>query len=121
MTDLPIGPVLSTADPAGDLMGSAVQLSTIRHMHPAGWCSAWTAGIEPATTGFGDQRSSWLSYVHMSDVNENRPPGVSLRAASSQRLQTYPEASRGIRVVRGSKDAGMLAYPSPCSRRLPDH
>ncbi len=32
---------------------------------PSGWCFAWTAGIEPATTGFGDQRSPWLSYVHM--------------------------------------------------------
>src|SRR5215467_12420 len=56
---------------------SAVELSTHRHVHPARWCSAWTAGIEPATTGFGDQRSPRLSYVHMHDANENRPPGVS--------------------------------------------
>ena len=36
---------------------SAMHLSTNKHVHPARWCSAWTAGIEPATTGFGDQRS----------------------------------------------------------------
>jgi hypothetical protein len=56
---------------------SAMHLSTHKHVHPTRWCSAWTAGIEPATTGFGDQRSPRLSYVHMSDVNENRSLGAS--------------------------------------------
>ena len=63
---------------------------------------AWTAGIEPV------------------DVNENRPPGASLRAASGQCLGTYPEASLAARVIRGCGDAGMPTFLSPCSRRLPD-
>jgi hypothetical protein len=57
----------------------------------------------------------------MSDVNENRPLGASRRAASGRCLRTYPEASMAARVIRGRKDAGMLAYLSSCSCRLPDH
>ena len=57
----------------------------------------------------------------MCDVNENRPLGASLRAAPGRCLRTYPEASLATRVIPSGKDAGMLAYLSSCSCRLPDH
>lgn len=111
------GPALASAMRAREaaclfLWCSAVHLSTLWHVHPAGWCSAWTAGIEPATTGFGDQRSPWLSYVHMYDANETARRACPLRAASGRCLHLYPEATSAIRAVPSGKDAGMLAYRS---------
>ena len=96
---------------------SAVELSTCWHVHPAGWCSAWTAGIEPATTGLSRPAFSQLSYVHRPDANENRPPGVS--PASGFR-SVFTPLSRSHSSGQGSigqqarEHAGMpLVSPAP--------
>ena len=55
-----------------------------------------------------------LAYV---GVHKNRPPGVSLRAASGRCLHPYPEASPASRVRHGCKNEGMTRCLSPRSRR----
>ena len=85
---------------------SAVQLSTRRHVHPS---------VVLRMDGRNRTCNRWIwrpalflvelrPYVH---EHENRPPGLSLRAASGRCLHLYPEASPATRVRHGCKNAGM--------------
>jgi hypothetical protein len=57
----------------------------------------------------------------MSGANENRPPGVSLRAASGRCLHLYPEATPAARAVLSGKHESMPTCLSPRWLRVPGH
>jgi hypothetical protein len=82
---------------------SAVDLSTRRHVHPAGWCyPRWATSISP---------------VQMKTARR----ACALRAASGRCLHLYPEATPVTMAALGSKYESTPTCPSPRPHHVPDH